>query len=114
MRKLLNVVVYLPALSVVLALTGRAPAQIVVTSSADSLSATANDGTLRGAILAANAAGSSATITFAVNNGGGNGTTIALAGMLPILTNANGISINGANSGTLGGAMTIDGGSTGN
>jgi len=74
-----------------------------VTSLTDSASATANDGTLRGAILAANQSSSFASIGFNISGGG----TITLAKMLPILTNANGISINGTNGGL--GTITVSG-----
>ncbi len=86
----------------------------VVTSLNDSASASEGDGTLRGAILAANANDdTAAAIVFDIAGGG----TIFLASqsngvarMLPILTNPNGISIDGANNGQ--GAIVIDGGST--
>ena len=81
-----------------------ARAATVVTSLIDS-----GPGTLRQAILDANAASASpASITF---NTGGAG-TITLASMLPVLTNPMGISIDGSNGGN--GAITIDGGSLSN
>ena len=87
----------------VAALDSRA-ANSVVTSLNDS-----GAGTLRQAILDANAApGSPAAITFNINSGG----TIMLASMLPVLTNPMGISIDGSNLGN--GAITINGGSTTN
>lgn len=64
---------------------GPAAAQFTVTTTADS-----GAGSLRQAILDANQAGSAATITF--NNGLG---TVTLASALPVLTNPNGISIDG-------------------
>src|SRR5438876_60495 len=66
------------------------------------------DTTLRGAIVAANADLGADTILFNIAGGG----KITLASMLPILSDPNGICIDGAN-GTQG-AITIDGGSTSN
>jgi hypothetical protein len=89
-------------------------ATFTVTSLMDSPTAAANDGTLRGAILAANADAAASNIVFNIAGGG----TITLAEngagtrMLPVLKNPNGISIDGSNSGQ--GAITISGGSTSN
>ena len=63
-------------------------------------------GSLRSAIDQANAASGAATIAFNVPGGG----TVSLASMLPVLTNASGISIDGSNGGA--GAITINGGSS--
>ncbi len=81
-----------------------ARAGTVVTSLND-----AGPGTLRQAIVDANAASTgAASITF---NTGGAG-TINLLSMLPVLTNPMGIAIDGTNGGA--GAITINGGSLGN
>lgn len=78
----------------------------------DSVSAVANDGSLRGAIIAANAAAGTQTIDFNIPGGGVITLTANAAGsrMLPVLTNAAGITIDGANAGQ--GSITIDGGSS--
>jgi hypothetical protein len=87
-------------------------ATFTVTSLTDSPTAASNDGTLRGAILAANADAATSNIVFNIAGGG----TITLAAngvgtrMLPVLKNPNGISIDGSNSGQ--GAIVISGGST--
>jgi Passenger-associated-transport-repeat len=78
-----------------------AHAQFAVTSLSDS-----GAGSLRDAITQANAAATASTIIFNIPAGG----TVALASMLPVLQNPNGISIDGANAGA--GAITINGGST--
>ena len=86
-------------------------ANYTVTSLADHYTVPGAGG-LRAAINLANADGSAATIDFNIPGGG----TINLAAsagddqMLPILTNPNGISIDGTNGGQ--GAITLDGGST--
>ena len=91
---------------------GSALVQVVdytVTTLADNYT-TPVAGSLRAAINLANADPGAATIVFNIAGGG----TINLAAsaggdrMLPILTNPNGIAINGANGGQ--GAITIDGG----
>ena len=81
-------------------------AQFVVNSLGDGNIGAGNSGTLRYVINQANASGSAATITFNISGGG----TITLSSMLPILTNPNGISIDGANGGQ--GSIVIDGGSS--
>jgi uncharacterized repeat protein (TIGR01451 family) len=78
-------------------------ANYTVTSLTDDVAATANDGTLRGAILASNQDAGAAAITFNIAGGG----TITLARMLPLLVNPNGINIDGANGGQ--GAITVSG-----
>ena len=100
-------------LAVILAgvLTSPASAAVItetVTTLSDNLA-----GSLRAALVTANAdPNNSYVINFSVAGGG----TLALAAdasgarMLPILTNPSGISIDGANGGQ--GAITIDGGST--
>lgn len=80
--------------------------QFVVNSLTDSGAGSGTTGDLRYTINQANAAGSAATITFNISGGG----TITLGSMLPILTNPNGISIDGANGGL--GAIIISGGSS--
>ncbi len=86
-------------------------ANYTVTTLADNYT-TPVAGSLREAINLANADAGAATIDFNIPGGG----TINLAAsagddqMLPILTNPNGISIDGTNGGQ--GAITIDGGST--
>lgn len=86
---------------------------LVVTTTADTVSVSDGQTSLREAITHANTLGARADITFNIPGGG----MIALAElnaagarMLPILTNPNGITIDGANGGQ--GAIVIDGGST--
>lgn len=86
---------------------------LVVTTTADTVSVSDGQTSLREAITHANTLGARADITFNIPGGG----TIALAElnaagarMLPLLTNPNGITIDGANGGQ--GAIVIDGGST--
>ncbi len=67
---------------------------------------TASDAALRAAIVSANTDSAAAIINFNIAGGG----TITLSSMLPLLTNPNGITIDGANGGQ--GTITIDGGST--
>ena len=86
---------------------------LVVTTTSDEVNASDGQTSLREAITYANTLTERADITFNIPGGG----TIALAAqnaagarMLPILTNPNGITIDGANGGQ--GAIAIDGGST--
>jgi hypothetical protein len=89
-----------------------------VTTNVDSPTATANDGSLRGAIMAANLDGAASTIEFNIPSGALQINLAAAASgsrMLPILTNSLGININGTNqNGGNAGNITIDGGSTSN
>src|SRR5262245_19457114 len=65
-------------------------------------------GSLREAITQANYLGTAAVINFNIAGGG----TIPLTSMLPLLSNQNGIQIDGSNGGL--GAIQISGGSTSN
>jgi hypothetical protein len=66
----------------------------------------ATDAALRAAIASANADAAAATVNFNLPGGG----AITLTSMLPIVTNPNGVTIDGANGGQ--GAITINGSST--
>src|SRR5581483_6516505 len=104
-------VVRFAALAALALAAGPAAAQtFTVTANTDTGSGSGNSGDLRYCINQANAFAGAATIQF---NVGAGSTTIALSSMLPILTNASGIAIQGANLGA-GGAIAIDGGSTSN
>ena len=94
------------AVVVLMSFVGRSAwgqAQYTVTSLTDST----NSGSLPWAITQANQQSGPASINFNISGGG----TISLTalGMLPVLTNPNGITIDGSNGGQ--GSITIDGGS---